>query len=171
MIVPCPCRWASSCRWVAAGAGGKLQRLFGGVNAPRFSQRAIARPDMFFASFYEISEAASSWRSTKASNLSPGNAANFPRLVGEVFVDTNLGEGDNPVFMGRPASGSPTACCRQSPIRRVGVLETWVTPPMSSRNFPRACNPRITGTQPRFRFTISAMRFSVISTTSVSSNN
>jgi hypothetical protein len=69
----------------------------------------------------------------------------FPRLVGEVFVDTNLGEGDNPVFVGRPASGSPTACCRQSPIRRVNVLETCVTPPMSSRNFPRACNPRITG--------------------------
>jgi hypothetical protein len=69
----------------------------------------------------------------------------FPRLLGEVFVGTNLGEGDSPAFVGRPASGSPTACCRQSPIHRVGVLETCVTPPMSSRNFLRACNPRITG--------------------------
>ena len=106
---------------------------------------------MFFASFYEISEAASSWRSTKASNLSPGNAANFPRSVGEVLLSTPIsarliaGFFDNPVFVGRPASGSPTACCRQSPIHRVGVLETCVTPPMSSRNFLRACNPRITG--------------------------
>jgi hypothetical protein len=33
--------------------------------------------DMFFASFYEIGEAASSWRSTKASKLSSGNAANL----------------------------------------------------------------------------------------------
>jgi hypothetical protein len=59
---------------------------------------------MFFASFYEISEAASSWRSTKASNLSPGNAANFPRLVGEVLLSTPIsarviaGFFDNPVF-------------------------------------------------------------------------
>jgi hypothetical protein len=90
---------------------------------------------MFFASFYEIGEAASSWRSTKASKLSPGNAANFRAWRGS-FVDTNFGEGDNPVFVGRPASGSPTVCCRQSPIRRVNVLETCVTPPMFITEFP-----------------------------------